>query len=72
MDYNTPALSDTIYIDPDAYEVVWKRVRNEYPVVYRYSLPHHDAACGLEHISLSKYRVVDTHKWMITRLRYGW
>ena len=74
MDYNTPRADDVMYIDPDAYEAAWKATRETRPHVLGeyYSLSAHDAACGLEHVGCSRYRVIDARKWIIARLRYAW
>lgn len=78
MDYNTPRADVVVHIDSDAYEATWKAERAtrsdqiEYHHQDYYSIFRHDAACGLEHVGCSKYRVVDARKWIITKLRYGW
>ena len=78
MESDTPHADDMIYIDPDEYEAAWKAERDarsdqiEYHHQDYYSIFRHDAACGLEHVACSKYRVVDDRKWIIARLRYAW
>ena len=76
MEYGTPPSEHTIYIDPDAYEAAWRSTRQSLrqPGVLEeyYSLMDHDAACGIEHVACSRYRVVDARKWIITKLRYAW
>ena len=75
MDSSIPSSEHTVYIDPDEYEVAWKAARASRPDhmwMEYYSIFAHDAACGLEHVGCSKYRVVDARKWIIARLRYAW
>jgi hypothetical protein len=78
MDSSTPSSEHTVYIDPDEYEAAWKAARAtrsdqiEYHHQDYYSIFRHDAACGLEHVGCSKYRVVDARKWIIAKLRYAW
>ena len=78
MESNTPHSDDMVYIDPDEYEAAWKAElatrsdKIEYHHHDYYSIFRHDAACGLEHVACSKYRVVDARKWIIARLRYAW
>ena len=76
MEYSTLPSEHTIYIDPDAYEAAWRSTRQSLRQLgvleEYYSLMDHDAACGIEHVACSRYRVVDARKWIITKLRYAW